>query len=318
MKEISRLVVFGDSNSDIGKTFELSKGTSPGPYNYKGRYSDGPVWSDLISKRHGLSYENTCYGGATINNENVMRIITVESSEVEVPGMKQQIQEYISNLKSKAATSESEHTLYTAFVGGNDFTAYLSPEKFRSFHPQSEKEKAEEIGRIISSLLIEELKAETVLVIGTRPKAYYPPIVQEYDEEKRAEIDRETVAFNTHLEKVCQHLTLASEQKQKNENGTMSKKTNVLFYDIYGLMEDMRKNPKKFGINENMLMTYQEIMLDTEKNRNSSLELSQPLTEDISNLMFWDGFHLGSTSHGILSDEIEKFLKSNEIIFSSS
>jgi thermolabile hemolysin len=70
------LTIFGDSLSDTGNTNNLTFGLSPGSSYYNGRYSNGPVWDEILSSDLGLaavtysrassSGRDYAYGGAEV------------------------------------------------------------------------------------------------------------------------------------------------------------------------------------------------------------------------------------------------------------
>lgn len=67
------LVVFGDSLSDNGNAFTASGGTTPPPPYFGGRFSNGPVWTELLGETFGAGpfgappptgSQNYAFGGA--------------------------------------------------------------------------------------------------------------------------------------------------------------------------------------------------------------------------------------------------------------
>jgi outer membrane lipase/esterase len=68
----SDLLVFGDSLSDAGNIANATLGLFPGPYYHQGRFSNGPVYADLLAPMLGLGTltpstlggNNFAYGGA--------------------------------------------------------------------------------------------------------------------------------------------------------------------------------------------------------------------------------------------------------------
>ncbi len=67
-QNVQGLVVFGDSLSDDGNIYALSGDRfPPSPPYFWGRFSDGPVWAELVRDElnlSGNSYVNYAYGGA--------------------------------------------------------------------------------------------------------------------------------------------------------------------------------------------------------------------------------------------------------------
>ena len=67
-KNINHLVVFGDSLSDNGNLYRVTMHRMPGQVYWKGRFSNGPVWSEDLVKKVGFDskdFEDYAYGGAT-------------------------------------------------------------------------------------------------------------------------------------------------------------------------------------------------------------------------------------------------------------
>lgn len=46
--DIEKMVVFGDSYSDTGNVWQLTKHTWPLDFYYRGRFTNGPVWSEYV------------------------------------------------------------------------------------------------------------------------------------------------------------------------------------------------------------------------------------------------------------------------------
>jgi phospholipase/lecithinase/hemolysin len=68
----SELVVFGDSISDTGNAFLLTEGAAAGPPYFQGRFSNGPMWVEVLADELGLPApdpsliggSNYAFGGA--------------------------------------------------------------------------------------------------------------------------------------------------------------------------------------------------------------------------------------------------------------
>ena len=67
------IAVVGDSFSDGGNVYKLSNQSWPPSYDYKGEFSNGPVWVDQLYSKLNLNgvYANVAYGGATGNHKHI-------------------------------------------------------------------------------------------------------------------------------------------------------------------------------------------------------------------------------------------------------
>lgn len=107
----SNLVVFGDSLSDTGNVYTQTGGFIPqAPYD-NGRFSNGPVYVEVLAQHLSLDVTNTlsggdnyAWGGATI----------VPGSST--PSLEQQYSTYMSDVSGVA----DPNALYVVYGGGND------------------------------------------------------------------------------------------------------------------------------------------------------------------------------------------------------
>jgi phospholipase/lecithinase/hemolysin len=53
--QFSEIVVFGDSQSDTGNVFAATGGAIPPPPYFNGRFSNGPLWVDVVASQLGLA-----------------------------------------------------------------------------------------------------------------------------------------------------------------------------------------------------------------------------------------------------------------------
>jgi phospholipase/lecithinase/hemolysin len=110
----SRLVVFGDSLSDTGNMYALTRGRIPvdPPYE-EGRYSNGPVWPEYLASAMGVPMENYAHGSALSGYRNL---------EGAYPGMRTQVDAYVASHPSGA----DPNGLYVVWVGANDILGLRS------------------------------------------------------------------------------------------------------------------------------------------------------------------------------------------------
>ena len=90
----ARLVVFGDSNVDNGNMFRLSGGTNPGPPNWRGRNSNGPVLVEYLAQSLGVPLEDHAVSGATTGRFNMSIWVAPEVSTIAPTGVLSQLDEF--------------------------------------------------------------------------------------------------------------------------------------------------------------------------------------------------------------------------------
>ncbi|KAG2485156.1 hypothetical protein HYH03_016046 [Edaphochlamys debaryana] len=94
----TELVVFGDSLSDTGNMFRITNGQVPTPEAYwRGRFSNGPVWVDLLARGLGASsVSNYAVGGATAcGGRNIL------------PSLGQQVTQFLSGQAAGASAAST-------------------------------------------------------------------------------------------------------------------------------------------------------------------------------------------------------------------
>lgn len=105
-----RVFVFGDSLSDTGRVYELTRGGIPqSPPYYDGRFSNGPVWVERLAPLIGSQPDqktNFAYGGAE----------TGTLSQTGVPGIQGQVGQFL--LSRPSGTGGG---LFAVWAGGNDY-----------------------------------------------------------------------------------------------------------------------------------------------------------------------------------------------------
>ncbi len=92
MADYSKLVVFGDSMSDTHRLYDYTTKnwgeSDPGPPNYDGRFSDGPVAVEFLARNLNLRLQNYAFAGATSGHDTLLLV---------TEGMLTQVNEYLSN-----------------------------------------------------------------------------------------------------------------------------------------------------------------------------------------------------------------------------
>ncbi|KAL9940636.1 hypothetical protein V8E36_000124 [Tilletia maclaganii] len=117
----SSVIVFGDSLSDSGNLFRLSKQTWPADEAYhRGRLSDGPTWVEYLARdlgffSRGAELINLACGGATTNNKRLQGRAGY-NSEMLVPSVMDQVRAYLHSPTKKSMS----RSLFVVSGGGND------------------------------------------------------------------------------------------------------------------------------------------------------------------------------------------------------
>ncbi|MBL8087195.1 MAG: SGNH/GDSL hydrolase family protein [Chthonomonas sp.] len=112
--QIKKVVIFGDSLSDVGNTNSVTFGFAPGSGYWSGRFSNGPVWIERFSTRFHLGSVvrsqangwNYAFGGAKTGSGYVSLVIANCAT---------QVSRYLSR------TSPAATDLFVLWIGGNDY-----------------------------------------------------------------------------------------------------------------------------------------------------------------------------------------------------
>lgn len=144
---VSKFIVFGDSLSDNGNTYEYSHHTKPPAASYyQGRYSNGPIWIDYVlntvsKKPHTLL--NYAFGGSGVLNshENAFTL-------------RQEVDSYLMT----HPTNPEPDTWFVLWIGANDYL----------LNPNSTKASVRKvIAEIEHNLLrLQKKGAQHVIVMG--------------------------------------------------------------------------------------------------------------------------------------------------------
>ncbi|KAJ3095081.1 hypothetical protein HDU97_007312 [Phlyctochytrium planicorne] len=124
---IQKIVQFGDSASDTGRAFAMTKDNGPSiPSSlfWQGRFSNGPVWVELVTGGKNITLDNYAVGGATTSDKLVQgwlgnkfgEPLRADGNIFHVPGVDSQINDYL----SKPEPMNKDNILYSIWASGND------------------------------------------------------------------------------------------------------------------------------------------------------------------------------------------------------
>jgi len=118
---VDKIVVFGDSLSDNGNLFTLTSNAKKvipdapiipkNPPYYDGRFSNGPVWVEILAQKLNVPLEDYAYGGAWAES-------IIDSKQLIPSGLGLQV---VSYLVSALTDYHKENHLYIIWSGANDY-----------------------------------------------------------------------------------------------------------------------------------------------------------------------------------------------------
>ena len=232
----NRLVVFGDSLSDNGNLYALiGQPTSPPFFN--GRFSNGPVFTELLGFNAGLGQNgasvtgsiNYAYGGARTDN-SVFNPFVVPAT---LPGMRTQLADYISDGGTFGAND-----LVSVLGGANNIfqavgPASVSPNPANFINPLA-LSAAADVNFIVNN--IAGAGAGTILV-GNLPKlALTPQFNQGLFAPAAPLVDFASSTFNSAL--LTGLMSTAAARPTSN----------IILMDLYKVLPAIAADPARFGL----------------------------------------------------------------------
>ncbi|GGI86204.1 SGNH/GDSL hydrolase family protein [Legionella impletisoli] len=109
---INKIVVFGDSLSDNGNFYEYMKKQFPTAPYYEGRFTNGPVWIELVANAKETELFDYAFGGAGV-------LDPVEDPDSALFNLHQEVNSYFLANEDKADAD----ALYIVWIGSNNYLA---------------------------------------------------------------------------------------------------------------------------------------------------------------------------------------------------
>jgi phospholipase/lecithinase/hemolysin len=112
--QLTQIVVFGDSLSDVGNLYVATSGLKPGAPYYQGRFSNGPIWVEQLAGQLGLAAPTP----SLLNGSDYAFAGATTGSQFDggkVPNINNQVAQYLAGHKPTASE------LFTVWGGANDF-----------------------------------------------------------------------------------------------------------------------------------------------------------------------------------------------------
>lgn len=278
----NRLVVFGDSLSDNGNLYAVTGGTNPqSPPYYLGRFSNGPVFTELLGFNAGrytagapvTGSVNYAFGGARTD------------SAASPPGMRNQLLAY-----TGAGGTFGRNDLVSVLGGANNiFQAF--PGAAVSTNPTGAMQAtanaaATDINFIVNS--VASAGAGTILVsnlprLGITPQfsASNPSV----GAAGSALADYAGSTFNSAL--LSRLMVTAAAQPN----------TNIILMDLYKISDPMAANPGRFGLT----------------NATNSCFNGVTVCANPDGYLYWDGVHPTAAGHRLIAQLAVDYLYYGDI-----
>jgi len=264
----SRLIVFGDSLSDVGNIDQVSPSffKFPGPYYYDGRFSNGPVYVEALATGLGLPAithsaaggNNFAYGGAQTTGTGGFEGLFIRDID-------EQVTQFLSSRPVDPAA------LYLVFAGSNDLVG-------GDFEVGDEpvEQLASDLSRLIAAgarqFLIPNLPP-----LGSTPRFNADPMGAD-------DVNNLSAAFNTALASLL--------------DGFEDANASLEFYrlDVDDLFQDALADPGAFGLTNTTDAAAPGLSPGT-SSYNTNLIAAEP-----NEYLFWDDLHPTAAVHAILAE----------------
>lgn len=213
--DASSFWVLGDSLSDPGNLFSVTRGETPAsPPYFAGRFSNGPVWSEALSsalRAQGMATGNVAFGGA--------RAVTDDDP---VPDLTAQIQIVAPAIKERGG----ERPVAALWFGANDLIESRSDDVVDA--------AASAVGRGARTLA--DLGGVQDFLIFNLPDLGATPRYALFEPESAAAARAATRRFNA---------TLGREIEDLRSEGLRVRKI-----DIARVFDDLRADPLRYGVED--------------------------------------------------------------------
>ncbi|MES2835644.1 MAG: autotransporter domain-containing protein [Pseudomonadota bacterium] len=270
----NRLVVFGDSLSDNGNLFAVSGGTQPpGAFYYQGRFSNGPVFTELLGFNAGRYAAGAAVTGSINYAFGGSRTDTVATPG---PGMRTQLQLY-----TGASGTFGANDLVSVLGGANNifqrlttFSALL-PGDPQLGNPQgyvgpTALAAASDINFIVNDIAT---RGAGTILVSNLPKLSLTPQFRTSPAAPLA--DYAITTFNGALS--TQLIATAAARPG----------TNIILMDIYKIGDTIAANPTAFGVTNVTDACFNQVLLTVCSNPDS--------------YFYYDGVHPTAAGHRVLA-----------------
>lgn len=285
----SQLFVIGDSLVDPGNIFQATGGTIPQTPPYTGRFSDGPLWVELLAADFGLQPALLtsvptgadisdgiyfAFGGAGTGIDNVL-------APAELPGTGALGQ---AALFADLGLSPAEDVLFIYLSGANDFVggATVAPATDPSVPLQNTAAALQ---------LLAGAGGQNIL-ISNLPDVSQSPRFAGLSATDAAALRGLVTDYNTGLSETVVTLSVALPE------------VNFIPFDLNGLLTDAIAAPADFG--------FTDVVNPCLGDFTSFFDTDFTLCESPENFLFWDDFHPTTQANQLIASTVLAQLQAPE------
>ena len=218
MPQVSNLLAFGDSLSDMGNAKDSILNVPDVPPYWQGRFSNGPVWLEYVSEAYGLTTtvgslseqgDNRAFGGAQTGQG---------FSYLLLPNVGTQIGNYLANVQTAIPSND----IIALWAGGNDFLYGTANSDTIVANMESHLRQLHEAGA-------------RQFIIPNLPPLEKTPEILSRSQSQQSNIASEVISYNTKLSNLISDLIAELS-------------INVYFIDAWSLFNDIVANSGALGI----------------------------------------------------------------------
>ena len=263
--------IFGDSLSDTGNFNLLTGGALPPPY-VNGRFSNGPVYSEIVSSALGLASipsfaggTNYAVGGARTDGHFIPALAPVASLQAQI-GM------YFGSYGSA-----DSHALYTVYMGSNDLFDAVSAAAIDINLAISITQNAANI--VLQSLqALISAGAQTIIVPTVTDLGLTPAVPNQ----AKSVASALAISFNGIIDAGIHNWVIGNSS------------LHIVRPDVFTLLDDAAANPQKYGLSNVTDPCFDGFV-------------ATPGTSVCSNpeqYLFWDIMHPTAAGHQFIANSV--------------
>jgi phospholipase/lecithinase/hemolysin len=291
-KSLNNMIIFGDSLSDNGNLYKLYQIPTSPPY-YKGRFSNGPVWAEVLAESYFHDKANDhlqdyAFGGAAI----------AEEDNDDVFSLQLEIATYLGAHQDKA----DENSLFVIWIGANNYL--MTPPDVDGTLANVSKGIKSGIQSLIKA------GAKHIMLVNLPDLGVAPFPKELYSEEEIPAIREKLSSYcRRHNELLLETVT---ELKQSHPE------IQWLHFDAGSKFKEFLDSPENYGISNTQDACYLSKADKITKNSMVNIAAKVKLKSEpgsCEGYFFFDGVHPTGSAHKIIAEHAKAYLDAEGVEF---